>query len=242
MKRAAEIVACIALIVLIVPMVCGCALSSQSNCLDGYEGYLWNSGDRSKHLRKFDPMMDEIPRDYLEYLNLNPDEYNIDTLEQWSTSNPGTGAAYHSYVYRKDEDAQEGFYIWVLDDGRVNDTRFEKELEPAVQTYLADIIEKNYPGVRVLTALGFHDMPSKEWKESDGIENFLNSDDDYLLFVYVVYGTDVKMSESDVEAIKNELSYLNDVKGLFYRLDNADTVEKNELRKLDEEFAFYEHK
>lgn len=241
MKRIVKIITGIALTVLVASSLCACTNSSPSNSLDGYEGYLWNDGDRSKHLQKYDPIMDEIPRDYLKYLNLNPDEYNIDTLEQWSTSNPGTGAAYHSYVYRKDEDVDSGFYIWVLDDGRVNDTRFVKDLEPVVEKNLAEKIQKNHQGVRVLVSLDYHYMPSKEWKESDGIDNFLNSEDDYILFVYVVYGPDASMTEADVETLKQELSYLNDVTVLFYRLDNADTVEKEELPNMKEEFRFYEH-
>lgn len=239
MKKLFKIIASIALILIVLPSLSGCTLFQKS--ID-YDGYLWNNGDRSKHLRKFDPIMDEIPRDYLRYLNLNPDDYNIGTLEQWSTSNLGTSAAYHSYVYKKGDDVDSGFYIWALDDGRVNDTRFLKELETAVQEYFAQKIEKEYPGVRVMVSLDYHNMPSKEWKVADGIDNFLNSKDEYLLFIYVVYGTDVNFTEADVETLKSDLAYLNDVKALFYRLEGADTVEKKELTKLKEEFSFYEHK
>lgn len=242
MKKKVKLIVGILFILSVVSVLSGCAQLPASNNLDGYDGYLWNDGDSSKHLQKYDPIMDEIPRNYLKYLNLNPDEYEIDTLEQWSTSNLGTGAAYHSYVYKKSEGVDSGFYIWVLDDGRVNDTRFEKDLEVPLQEYFDKKIKNDYPGVRVLVSLGFHDMPSKEWKESDGIDNFLNSQDDYLLFLYVLYGNDVSMTESNVETIKNDLAYLNDVTVLFYRLDNADTVDISELIKMKEEYRFYEHK
>lgn len=241
MKKIIKLMECISVILVMMALLCGCTSISASDNSESYDGYLWNRGDKSKHLKKFDPIMDEIPKDYLEYLNLNPDEYETETLKQWSTSNPGTGAAYHSYVYKKDEGVDSGFYIWVLDDGRVNDTRFVKELELAVQEYFAGKYEKEYPGVRVLSSLGYHYMPSKEWKKSDGIDNFLNSEDDYLLFIYMIYGPNVNMTESDVETIKNDLSYLNDIQVLFYRVDNADSVDKSELSKLKEEYRFYEH-
>lgn len=220
-------------------LLCGCGLTrSSKNDLADYDGYLWNGGDSSKHLAKFQPELDEIPRDYLEYIKLNPDEYEIDTLEQWSGNNFGAQAAYHSYVYKKGENPDSGFYIWVLDDGRTIDTRFVENLNPAVQKYLADKINKDYPDFRVLASVFFHNMPSKEWSESDGIETLLSSDDDYRVYLHIVYGQDATVTESDVENIKNDLSYLNDVDAWFFRVDDPDSVERDELYKMDEEFWF----
>lgn len=243
MKRTNKLLIYISLILLVAISLSGCKLlPTSSNSLDGYSGYLWNGGDRSKHLVKFAPELDEIPRDYLSYINLNPDEYNIETLNQWSSNNLGAQAAYHSFVYRFDEGPDYGFYIWVLDDGRVNDTRFTYDLEPALQDYFTTEITKSLPDARVFTSLSFHNMPSKEWSEADGIENLLNSEDDYRLFIYIVYGPDVSVSEADVENLKTKFSNLNDVNVLLYRLDNPDEVEKDDLYNLNPEYKFIEYK
>ena len=230
------------LILCTVTSLCGCGKQSKVDNQERYEGYLWNGGDRTKHLAKFQPELDEIPRDYLKYINLDPEEYNIDTLEQWSNNNFSAQAAYHSYVYKKDGDPDAGFYIWVLDDGRTIDTRFVEDLSPVVQDYFAQKLSKNYPDVRVFTSVFFHNMPSREWSEADGIETLLNSDDDYRIYMYLVYGPDANISESDVEAIKNELSNLNDVEVWFHRVDNPDNIEMTELYKMDEEYHFIEQK
>ena len=242
MKNRMNKVICIVLALATVPLLFGCSrLPASGNETEEYSGYLWNGGDRSKHLVKFAPELDTIPRDYLEYINLNPDEYEINTLEQWSDNNFGAQSAYHSFVYSKEDGPESGFYIWVEDKGRVIDTRFEKELEPAIQKYFTEKFRADYPNVRIMVSLDFHNMPSKEWSEADGIENLFRSNDDYRLYLYMVYGTDVVISETDVEAIKNELAELNDVEVWFFRLDNPDAVEKQELYSMDADFHFYEH-
>lgn len=242
MKKRMNKFTCIVLALAAVSLLFGCSLLPASdNGAEEYSGYLWNGGDRSKHLVKFAPELDTIPRDYLEYINLNPDEYEISTLEQWSDNNFGAQSAYNSFVYSKEEGPESGFYIWVEDDGRVIDTRFENELEPAIQKYFAERFGKDYPDVRIMASIGFHNMPSKEWSEADGIENLFNSNDDYRLYLYMVYGKEGVISETDVEAIKNELAGLNDVEVWFFELDNPDTVEKKELYSMKADFHFYEH-
>lgn len=230
------------LILCTVTSLCGCGKQSKVDNQERYEGYLWNGGDRTKHLAKFQPELDEIPRDYLKYINLDPEEYNIDTLEQWSNNNLGAQAAYHSFVYKKNGNPDDGFYIWVLDDGRTIDTRFVETLNPAIQDYFSQRINKDYPDVRVIASVFFHNMPSKEWSEADGIETLLNSDEDYRLYLYLIYGPDANISEADVETIKIELSNLNSVDAWFYRVDNPDTIEFTELIKMDKEYWFSEYR
>ena len=241
MKRINNLVVCTALILATAASVIGCSNHVKSNNTSEYSGYLWNGGDRSKHLAAHTPELDEIPREYLKYINLNPDDYNIDTLSQYSSSNLGAQAAYHSHVYRKDEDVDSGFYIWVLDNGETRDTRFVDDLTPALQDYFSEKIHKNYPDVRVITSIFFHNMPSKEWSVAEGIDTLLNSEDDYRIYLSLIYGPDVKMTEADVESIKNEFLNLNSLDALFYRNSNPDTVSVNELNKSESEFSFYEH-
>lgn len=242
MKNRMNKITCIVLAFATMSQLLGCSLLPASgNREEEYSGYLWNGGDRSKHLAKFAPELDSIPREYLEYINLNPDDYEIHTLEQWSNNNLSAQSAYHSFVYSKEEGPDSGFYIWAEDNGRVIDTRFEKELEPAIQKYFAEKFGADYPDVRIMASVDFHNMPSKEWSEADGIENLLQSDDDYRLYLYMVYGPEEVISEADAESIKNELAGLNDVEVWFYKLDNPDAVEKKELYSMEADFHFYEH-
>lgn len=236
MKTINNFIKCTAATILATTLLCGCGqLASNSD----YDGYLWNGGNRTKHLAAHTPELDEIPRDYLEYIGFDPDDYEIETLNQWSNNNFGAQAAYHSHVYKEGEGADSGFYIWVVDDGRVMDTRFVEKLEPAVEKYLAKEIQEDYPDVEVMASIFFRNMPSKEWSKSDGIENLLNSDDEYRIYLYIVYSDDVHMTKSDVDAIEEKLSYLNDVEARFYRVEDPDDIDMEDLYSMDAEFKFY---
>lgn len=190
-----------------------CVVGSFTGCMGGsttaekqeeWDGYLWNAEDNRKFYQLSRQEQNEIPKKYLESLNLDPSEYRIGTLSQRMIDNFKAQSAYNCSVCKEIGDV---FTIWVdPNSGKVLDDRFLADLQDEIQSYVAEKIHTAYPDGVVYAEAGFYNMPSQIWGQADGVEALMKSEKDELhTYVKVVFPADQVVSEADMDVIEELL-------------------------------------
>lgn len=211
--------------------------SYEKSQTEEYNGYLWNGGDRSKNISYM--KMDErkaLVKDYLDYIGFDYSEYTFGDVYQKSNNNFGAESAFSCNVTKN---ANDWFTVWLESDGTAINDRFMIALNPVIQDYITEKITEVYPKAKVSASAYMFRKPSKEWTVDDGAEEFLKSGDNYRIYIDVVLGADSALTQPEAEEkMKSKLGFLNSADFSFYKAENPDEIQPEDMNRGDAVFGF----